>query len=152
MKLSSKLEEYRIIHGKYSSSKGEPYGAFFLPGPCGAPLTIIASDGDMPPEDPLGAWEHVSVSIDRRLPNWIEMCFVKDLFWAPEECVVQYHPPRSEYVNNFANCLHLWRPRNVAIPMPPSILVGAKDVGIIKSEADVRAIEAAAAAALEVKS
>lgn len=40
-----------------------------------------------------GGWEHVSVSFASRCPTWDEMCEVKDIFWTPEECVVQYHPP-----------------------------------------------------------
>ena len=40
-----------------------------------------------------GGWEHVSVSLpgQSRCPRWDEMCFIKDLFWAEDECVVQYH-------------------------------------------------------------
>ncbi len=90
-------------------------------------LAIIASDGE--------GWEHVSVHgyrrvqavsspIQRRTPNWKEMCFVKDLFWDGEDEVVQYHPKRSEYVNCHPNVLHLWRPIGVELPMPPPIMVG----------------------------
>lgn len=79
---------------------------------------VIASDG----ED----WEHVSVSLLNRTPNWKEMCFIKDLFWDEDDCVVQYHPPKKEYVNNHPHCLHLWRPTKKEIPIPPSILVGFK--------------------------
>ena len=71
-------------------------------------------------------WEHVSVSRRDRCPTWDEMCLVKALFWDEEDCVIQYHPPRSEYVNNHPNCLHLWRPIGVSLPMPPSIMVGFK--------------------------
>jgi hypothetical protein len=71
-------------------------------------------------------WEHVSVSGNRRVPNWQEMCFVKDLFWAEEECVMQLHPPKSEYVNCHPFCLHLWRSLEQPIPTPNSILVGLK--------------------------
>ena len=53
--------------------------------------------------------EHVSVSLRRRCPTWDEMCMVKDIFWADEECVVQFHPPKSKYVNFHPYCLHLWR-------------------------------------------
>lgn len=45
-----------------------------------------------------GGWEHVSVSLPRRCPTWDEMCLIKDIFWDEEECVVQFHPPRSQYV------------------------------------------------------
>jgi hypothetical protein len=82
-------------------------------------LRVIASDG-------MG-WEHVSVSRNDRCPTWDEMCQIKALFWDEDDCVIQYHPPRSEYVNNHPNCLHLWRPIGVELPMPPSILVGLKD-------------------------
>jgi hypothetical protein len=54
------------------------------------------------------------------------MCFVKDLFWEPEDCVMQLHPRRSEYINNHPYVLHLWRPVRDRIPEPPSIYVGVK--------------------------
>lgn len=79
---------------------------------------MIGSDG-------LG-WEHVSVSLKKNMPAWEEMCFVKDLFWDPEDCVVQFHPPKSNYVNNVKNCLHLWRQIGKEFPMPDPILVGLK--------------------------
>lgn len=82
-------------------------------------LNIQSSDG-------LG-WEHVSVSVNkRRCPTWEEMCYVKSLFWDDEDCVIQYHPPKSQYVNNCVNCLHMWRPIGVTIPMPDSSMVGIK--------------------------
>jgi len=49
---------------------------------------------------------------------------VKELFWDPEDTVMQLHPPRSEWVNNMPYCLHLWRPVGLAIPRPPNITVG----------------------------
>jgi hypothetical protein len=69
-------------------------------------------------------WEHVSVSTRTRCPTWEEMCWVKSLFFEEEEAVVQYHPPRSQYVNDHAYCLHLWRPLRAELPTPPSIAVG----------------------------
>jgi hypothetical protein len=50
------------------------------------------------------------------------MRFVKDLLWAEEECVVQFHPPRSQYINNNPFMLHLWC-RVDGFPLPPSILL-----------------------------
>lgn len=89
-------------------------------------LRMISSTG--------AGWEHVSVSLEYRTPTWDEMCYVKDLFWLPEERVVQYHPPVSEYVNNHPYCLHLWRPTDIELPHPPAIFVGKKDLGIIKGD------------------
>ena len=79
-------------------------------------LNIIASDG--------AGWEHVSVSRKDRCPTWEEMNFVKELFWSENDCVVQFHPPESEYVNQHPNCLHLWKSTEYEFVLPPSILVG----------------------------
>lgn len=118
--LPDRLENGRVRDGYFASPRGATWGAFFVQGPCGAELKIIAADGCDT------GWDHVSVSVRNRPPNWQEMCFVKDLFWGAEETVIQFHPPRSEYVNNHPNCLHLWKPP-YEVPRPPSILVGIKD-------------------------
>lgn len=89
-------------------------GLFILRTPRGA-LRIIAAEG-------MG-WEHVSVSTRERAPTWDEMCAVKALFWSPEDTVVQYHPPESQYVNVHPHCLHLWRPIGVELPAPPMCMV-----------------------------
>lgn len=75
-----------------------------------------------------GGWEHVSVSPFKKsyTPTWDEMCSLKDMFFHDDEVVVQYHPAKSEYVNNVPNCLHLWRPIDQQMPTPPSIMVGIK--------------------------
>ena len=83
-------------------------------------LYIIASDGE--------GWEHVSVhcaSFEKdRTPTWSEMCKIKDLFWDEEDCVVQFLPPKSEYVNLHPHTLHLWRKIGEDIITPPKILIG----------------------------
>lgn len=78
-------------------------------------VKVIASTG-------LG-WEHVSVSREDRCPTWEEMCEVKAFFWDAEDCVIEYHPPETEYVNVHKNCLHLWRPIGIELPIPPNYLV-----------------------------
>ena len=129
-----RLEKGRFTVGPTASqSSWGFYGAFEIHGPCGEFLRIVASGADA--DDVMSdGWEHVSVSTRRRPPNWQEMCFVKDLCWEPEECVVQFHPPRSEYVNNHAHCLHLWKSTKHTQPLPPSILVGCKDLGELTPE------------------
>ena len=76
----------------------------------------IASDG--------GGWEHVSASRKDRCLTWEEMCIIKSIFWEDSDCVIQYHPPKDQYVNNHEYCLHLWRPIDQILPMPPKIFVG----------------------------
>ena len=70
-----------------------------------------------------GGWDHVSVSFMNRCPTWDEMCKVKDVFFRDDECCVEYHPPKSEYVNIHPYCLHIWKPQNGEIIMPPTIYV-----------------------------
>jgi hypothetical protein len=112
-------ERYRVRIGKMASTEEfGNNGAFTILLKNRHAVFVIASDG-------LG-WEHVSVSRKDRIPTWEEMCQVKALFWDDEDCVVQFHPPESEYVNNHVNCLHLWRPTEDVMPIPESILVGIR--------------------------
>lgn len=114
--------------GGYNSSEGDAFGMFQIPGrhANGRISRIIATDGTET------GWEHVSVSIEdvNKCPLWPEMAIVKDLFWDDEECVVQFHPPKSEYVNNHAGCLHLWKCVNQNFPLPDSIMVGIKQLNL----------------------
>ena len=75
-----------------------------------------------------GGWDHVSVApINRKtVPTWDMMCKVKDIFFKPDEAVIQIHPPKDEYVNNMPNCLHLWRCRYKEMVLPPSCFVGIR--------------------------
>jgi hypothetical protein len=79
-------------------------------------MFVIASFGD--------GWDHVSVSLnEKRCPTWDEMCFVKNIFFRPDEAAMQIHPSKEEYVNNHLHCLHLWRPQNEKFPLPTKYLV-----------------------------
>ena len=118
-------EQFRVPHahhGLYRSAPGDGFGCFLVPGrsACGRSLWIIACDAAET------GWEHVSVSIQdqpTRTPSWAEMCVVKDLFWSDDDCVVQFHPPKADYVNNHPGCLHLWRCVAAELPRPAKIMV-----------------------------
>lgn len=121
-------EQYRVTTGPLGSTRANGNdGHFKIPLSNRSTAYIIASSG-------MG-WEHVSVHIveatfkqpnpwQDRTPTWAEMCKIKAAFWGEEDTVIQYHPPKSEYVNNHKHTLHLWRPIGVEIPRPPKILVG----------------------------
>lgn len=98
-------------------------GAFMVTLKHNQKVFVIASDGF--------GWEHVSVSRKDRMPTWDEMCQVKDQFWGEDDCVVQYHPPRSDYVNNHSYCLHLWRRIGQEFETPPMFLVGDQSKGVL---------------------
>lgn len=114
-------------HEMYSSVRDGNNGVFIIVTNHNTQLYCIASDG-------LG-WEHVSVTVRvgkkskavLRMPKWTEMCHIKRLFWAPEDTVLQYHPPESVYVDCHPTCLHLWRPIGVEVPVPHPLLVGPRD-------------------------
>ena len=123
---TKRIEAYRVRSGPLATGSGSgANGAFRIP--CGpVVLTVVASDGIDWSESglPGPVFEHVSVSLPARCPTWEEMDFIKRLFWRDDETVIQLHVPRSQHVNYYATCLHLWRPVGVAIPLPPTITVG----------------------------
>jgi hypothetical protein len=104
----------------YSSTAADGFNGFFSLRLNGLGLTVIASNGE--------GWLHVSVSIQgsRQPPSWSIMCQVKDLFFEPEDWVVQFHPAKSEYVNFHEGVLHLWKSLDKEMPTPPWFLVGPK--------------------------
>ena len=72
-----------------------------------------------------GGWEHVSIMpYDSRItPSWDDMCKLKNMFWKEDEAVVQIHPRKQDYVNRAKNCLHLWKPIEQELPLPPKLYV-----------------------------
>lgn len=130
--MSFHVPEYqRITDGPLASDRTYGCNGVFLihsPAP-GWDLFLICSDGTDP--DALGDladWEHVSVSarnkIRTRIPTWEEMAAVKQRCWDEEDVVVEFHPRKSEYVNQHSHVLHLWRWKRGEFPTPPPIAVG----------------------------
>lgn len=144
-------EKYRVLRGPFASTLAAGNnGVFVLPsigGGVRVHLQCIASDSKHPDANMFGDpkdgiyYEHVSIVMINithsgkthelgRCPTWAEMCYVKETFWDdPEDVVIQYHPPKSEYVSNHQNCLHLWRPADkegnpIPIPRPDPRAVG----------------------------
>ena len=110
------FDEIRQIGKLIVLQEGEDGGRGWLTGidprKPAAMMKVIWSNG--------GGWDHVSVSWEKRDPTWAEMCEVKRLFFHPEECCVEYHPPESMYVNIHPHCLHIWRRQcEEGMPMPP---------------------------------
>jgi hypothetical protein len=119
-------ENFRIKSGDFASN--ESYGntgAFMLPLNNGTIKAFcIVSDGE--------GWEHVSITLGtkkgqiKRCPTWDEMCAIKSIFWDEDDCVIQFHPSKADYISNNNYCLHLWRPIDQEIPRPHYTLVGLK--------------------------
>lgn len=122
LRIPASWERLRIRQGLYGTKKGAPYGMFRLPTKQkrGGSLLVMVSDGNLDAGVP---WEHVSVSLPARTPTWEEMALVKSALWDREDCVLQYHPPASMYVNAHPYCLHLWRAIGIEVPVPPRELL-----------------------------
>ena len=118
------LNKCRVRSGMFASDNSFGFNGAFCLIIDGQKVKVIASDGE--------GWQHVSVSLHDRpavCPNHKIMCVVKDLFWEDEDVVVQFHPKKSQYINNHEGCLHLWRCTDGReFPTPPSILVGLPEL------------------------
>lgn len=70
-------------------------------------------------------WDHVSISVlgEERTPTWTEMDAIKRKFFEDTETAMQLHPPIEDHISIHPYTLHLWRPHDVAIPMPPKQFV-----------------------------
>lgn len=110
-----KVEYCRVVRGPLASTAIYGFnGAFSIPYK-GRLLKAISSDQE--------GWDHVSVSFPGRCPTWSEMCYVKSLFFNEEELVLQFHPPKSDYINDHPYVLHLWRKHGENYELPPAIMV-----------------------------
>lgn len=117
-KIPKVIEKCRVTTGVMKSDKSMGFNGAFIIRHLSAHLTVIISDEAL--------WDHVSVSLPSRTPTWGEMNFIKGMFFDNEETVIQFHPPRSQYINNHAFCLHLWRDQSREIVLPPQFMVGIK--------------------------
>lgn len=116
------LDAYRVADPIASIAFGgdgcSGSGCFIIPFACSnRELRVIASTDE--------GWDHVSVSLPNRCPNWAEMEHVKRLFFRDGETAMQLHVPPADHVNHHPYCLHMWRPQQADIPRPPAQLVGA---------------------------
>lgn len=105
------LDQYRIPHPATGQFGDSHVGCFIFP----SGLRVIAASGE--------GWDHVSVSLPDRTPLWSEMDQIKHAFFKAEETAFQLHVPAAQHINYHPFCLHLWRPHNATIPMPPSWMV-----------------------------
>jgi hypothetical protein len=65
-------------------------------------------------------WKHLWVANagKRIAPSWSVMCQLKSLFYADDEWVVQFFPPKDYEIYDASFRLHLWTPLNETLPHP----------------------------------
>jgi hypothetical protein len=124
------INRFRTHHAMFDGMDPDETGAFLLP--AGVKYDgyrssqvmrvlagVIPKDAEMSP----WGWDHVSISCKNRCPNWDEMMLVHRLCFKPDEMAIQYNMPSSKHINVHPFVLHLWRPHDVEIPVPPPIYV-----------------------------
>ena len=131
------LNRHRLRRGQMATTDADGCNgafSFAIPGEARR-VFCVASDGSLDGHG-LPKWKHVSVSFgqNKSTPSWDLMCKIKELFWEPEDVVMQLHPPRSQWISNHPGCLHLWQPLEpgVTIPLPPAIMVGVQSLGELR--------------------
>lgn len=79
---------------------------------------VIVSNGQ--------GFDHVSVTSHRKnganikkCPSFEEMQMIKEKIFAEDEVVFQLHPREEDYINTHPYCLHLWKPNNCNMSVPP---------------------------------
>lgn len=117
------------IAGRWSSEYGDKGGYFIVPYPYNpnlkkqrndVTLSVLVGSGD--------GWDHISIHVElngekKRCPTWEEMSFIKDLFFEDNEWTVQYHPAKSNHINLHPYVLHIWKPIDKELPVPPEWMV-----------------------------
>lgn len=110
------LDDFRVrtqeVLDMYGSWGDETGGAFMIPHrQTGVTLKVIASAEN--------GWDHVSVSIPHRTPNWQEMQSIHRIFFRPDETVWEYHVAHDKHISLHPFTLHLWRKHHFDMPLPP---------------------------------
>jgi hypothetical protein len=112
------LSQYRHRDKRLEYAYGDPHdpaGGIFMVHMMTADLAVVATARD--------GWDHVSVSTKTKCPNWAQMEHIKRLFFKDTEAAMQLHVPVADHINIHPHTLHLWRPWDVPIPLPPKDMV-----------------------------
>jgi len=112
---------WRVRTGKLGSNETLGWNGAFIVPINGQLWQVIISDGT----GMNVGWRHLSATNAQRreVPPWDVMCRLKELFFADDAWVVQFHPPKDDYVNDHPFVLHLWEPLEEKLPVPSIVLV-----------------------------
>ena len=118
--LLPEIDQYRLktpgVLRRYGSYGDENSGVFIVRAHrTKAKLMVIAASDE--------GWDHVSVSCRKRCPRWEEMSQIHRLFFKESETAMQLHVPVGDHLDIHQFVLHLWRPWEGAIPLPPKKMV-----------------------------
>ena len=55
----------------------------------------------------INGWEHLSVSHKNKIPSWLTMEEMKEMFFRDDEEAYQFHTKMDNYINNNEYSLHI---------------------------------------------
>lgn len=112
-----RANRWRVRTGEFASDETAGFNGHFLVPLEGELWFVRISDHY--------GWRHLSVSNAQKsqIPPWNVMCRLKDSFFGDDSWAVQYHPAKSDHVNDHAGVLHLWEPLEDKLPQPPVFLI-----------------------------
>jgi len=108
------LDKYRV-DGDTENDR-QYYGVFCVISKSSRRTLRVIASSDM-------GWDHVSVSLQNRCPNWHEMEQIKLMFFNKDELCWQYHVPPADHINIHPYVLHIWRKHDFEMPLPPRVMV-----------------------------
>ena len=112
------MERWRVQQGQLATLPRDMEGCFIIKnlnnGAQG--LRLIVGNG-------MG-WDHVSVSRKSRMPTYDDMRWAMKMCFHPDAVAMELHLPATDHISCHPYCLHIWRPQNEVIPLPPKIMVG----------------------------
>jgi len=112
--LGNEFQDFRVVHPTLGAVCATG-GTFMVTRSGYSTLAVIIGIGE--------GWEHISVSLQKRVPVWEEMEFIKRLFFKDDETAMQLHVPPKDHINMHPFVLHMWRPVGDNIPLPPDYMV-----------------------------
>ena len=110
-----RANRWRVRTGKLASDDSYGFNGCFLVPLEGELWHVILGDG-------MG-FRHLSVTNAQKkiLPSWTVLTRLRDAFFDDSSWVVQYLPPKDQYVDDHPFCLHLWE--SIDEPMPHPLIV-----------------------------
>jgi hypothetical protein len=75
----------------------------------------------------IAGWEHVTAYLPHRAITESEENQLADIFWEPNDVIVKFPRMHSTRNHHMIHMVHLWRPVDQTIPVPPREFSGAHE-------------------------
>lgn len=104
-------ERFRLTSGQHATTRADGNNGRFV-------VILMFRQSVLVEASDASGWEHVAISRTDRVVSYGELRQIKDMFWSPEDCVLQFFPPQGAFIYDDRTQLHLWRPAGADLPVP----------------------------------